>query len=554
MHVFERVRPVKMAFRAALLLLFAGSAGAQVIRGTVEDSTGMPLNDVRVTLLPAASDSVLRETRTGNAGEFSLGAPRTGRYRIRLNRIGYAQLTSAGIEVASLNIVTLKLVMSVAARELAPVTVVERRNVTLNELMSASGFEMRQSKYPMFTMSAEQLATEGVVPLDVLFRNGRFFGVEVIEDTLGESLRMRAPPPNTGYCFAEVYLDGQLLSGTPAPVLEFGINLEAQMASNALIRLSSHSTDMLYGVEVYRGTQVPPASLGGLLGSVALIGSAQKPCGVVAIWTKTGRERAIVLERARANGSVQVVRGSVIDFDDGKPVPNASLILRSEYGADLEKAVLADSTGTFLIHTRHFQKMRLAVSANGYVEVVTPAFDIDVEELLTLEVIMSPRHQPLAPLALIARELARNYSATDARGFSFRRRRALGGTFFDARDITRMGATSIAELLRPIPNVNLSGGPDLAGITFNLIEPVTGRAGGGERGGRGAVSSTTTTCRPMFFLNGELQRDPQATVLSLPLSQLTGLEVFPLLNEVPFVFRVGSTGCGVIAAWTLVMR
>jgi hypothetical protein len=241
-----------------------------------------------------------------------------------------------------------------------------------------------------------------------------------------------------------------------------------------------------------------------------------------------------------------VVRGRVVDFETGQPVPNAALILRSEYGADLEKPVTADSTGVFAIRTKQYEKVRLAASAGGYVALVTPAFSLALEEMLTVDVIMSTRHVPVAPIALRARELARMYTNTDSRGFSFRRRRGLGGTFFDTTAIARSGAKTLSDLLKGLPNVMVSGGPEAEPqtISFAMAAPPAGR-------GRGAVApSVAATCKPMYFLNGELQREPENTVRPLQLSQLHGVEVYPLAAEVPYVFRMGSTGCGILGVWT----
>jgi hypothetical protein len=514
------------------LAVLAPAAQAQVIRGTVEDSTGMPLNDVRVTLLAATTDSIVRETRTGNAGDFSVNAGRGGRYRVRLNRIGYAQQTSAVIELLPLQIVTLKFKMVVAASQLSTVTVVERRNVTLDELMSASGFDMRQNKYPMNSLGPEQLEAEGSQSLESLFWIGRLNGVQIVDDSLGHSLRMsQMGRDGRGWCFPEVYLDARLLS------------YRAEDAEMALTFIGSLNTDQLYGLEVYRGPQIPPPSLAGLFGTQ---GSDVRACGIVAVWTKAGRERAITAARAKQEGSVQVVRGRVIDFDTGKPIPNPIVTLRSDYGADLEKPVSGDSNGVFSIQTKQYQKVKLYAQAGGYVELVTPSFAIDLEEMLTVEVILSNRHRPVAPIALKSRELARMYSASDVKGFSFRQRRGLAGTFFDAEAIARSGARSLAELVRNVPNVTVSAtGPNAESISFRMAPatPSSGKAA--------PVTPVAQNCKPMYFLNGELQREPENTVLPLQPSQLRAVEVFPLANEVPYVYRMGSTGCGILGVWTV---
>jgi hypothetical protein len=560
------MRILRIILVFVVLAALVPAAGAQIIRGTVEDSTGMPLNDVRISILAAGSDSVIKEARTGNAGDFNVNVGRTGRYRVRLNRLGFAQHTSEPMELRQLQIVTVRFTLLANVQILTPVVVVERRNISRDELMSAAGFDLRQNRYPMQTLDAEQLAVEGAVDIESMIFMGRFPGLEIVSDTLGTSIRMRGPPVRTtlldsisdpgavqsvpsfqrGYCFPELYLDGTELSGG-----------DGRGAERALLVLGSITTDMLYGLEVYRGTQIPPPGLGGMFGSNSDSPISTKPCGVVALWTNEGREHAVTAERARAQGSVQVVRGKVADFATGKAVAGALVLLRSEYGVDLEPPVTSDSNGVFRIPTKHFERMRLVASAGGYAQVVTPAFAVDLEELLTVEVILAPTHVPLAPLMLVSRELARMYSATDARGFGYRSRKGTSGTFFDDRAVASSGAASLAELIGGIPNVVSGVSSESAPIVFRMAPPPVVPARGrntpqtpSTQGEPVVASAPAPTCRPMYFLNGELQREPEKSVLNRPLSDFQGVEVYPLAAELPYSYRIGSTGCGAIVVWT----
>ena len=554
-------RIMKYLLVSAALLIIALTSGAnslqaQVIRGSVEDSSGMPLNDVIVSLLISNTDSVLRSTRTGNSGDFSINVARAGRYRIRLNRIGYAQQTSSPVDLRPAEIITLRFTMAVTTVTLAPVTIVERRSVTMAELMSATGFDMRQSKYPMNAIDAEQLAGEGTLDFETLILNYAMRGLVIEDDTLGRSMRMTRFDRTRGrvQCFPEVYLDGF--------VLAMGGDLEVignpGQAILALSKLGSMGAHQFYGIEAYRGTEVPPAGLGGFFGINSLRASTISspvadttsisttianpaglgPCGVVAVWTKVGRDKALIAERARADGgATQVIRGRIVDFYTGGIINGATVTLMSELGAKIEEPVRVDSLGNFRIETKQYSKVRLDVKSTAYQSLTTPPVSIDPEELLSVELTLAYDKRPVAPLRLVSREYPRNYPRTAANGFSFRARRAVGGTYFDSVQVERSGATRVVELLAGV-----------TGISVNLATPSVTFSKPAARPVRGALP-VMEPCTPMFFSNGELERDAQR-VLSVAPAQIRGIEVYPTSAEVPIAFRMGSTGCGVVAIWT----
>jgi hypothetical protein len=153
--------------------------------------------------------------------------------------------------------------------------------------------------------------------------------------------------------------------------------------------------------------------------------------------------------------------------------------------------------------------------------------------MLTIELILSTSHQPVAPLALIKRELPRMYPATASGGFDYRRRRGIGGSYLDRTALDRSGATALSELLSGLPNVVLEGDPSRRSISFML--PSTG---------------TFATCKPMYFLNGELEREPDSRIAPLPIHAVGAVEVYALASDIPYVYRIGSTGCGMIGVWT----
>jgi hypothetical protein len=88
------------AFLAALLTIPC-AASAQAVRGVIigrGDSSGVP---GAVVFLLDASGGVAARALTNERGEFRLGAPRAGSYRIRAMRIGYRPVVTAAVRLAA---------------------------------------------------------------------------------------------------------------------------------------------------------------------------------------------------------------------------------------------------------------------------------------------------------------------------------------------------------------------------------------------------------------------------------------------------------------------
>jgi hypothetical protein len=82
---------------SSMLAVFPGALEGQMLRGTVRhEVTGVPLSGTFVVLLDADSLEVTR-TITDPLGEFALAPPRSGRYRLRTERIGFRSRVSSDI-------------------------------------------------------------------------------------------------------------------------------------------------------------------------------------------------------------------------------------------------------------------------------------------------------------------------------------------------------------------------------------------------------------------------------------------------------------------------
>ncbi len=91
----------------------ARAAHAQSVRGTVvqSDSTSAA-SGVVALLIGAATDSTFARAVTSSRGAFLLRAPRAGAYRVRILRLGQAPTTSARIQLAGTETISLRMVLA----------------------------------------------------------------------------------------------------------------------------------------------------------------------------------------------------------------------------------------------------------------------------------------------------------------------------------------------------------------------------------------------------------------------------------------------------------
>lgn len=109
----------------------APPATAQVVRGRVlEEGSGTPLAGAMIVLTDAGGDQAGR-ILTDDLGRFTLRAPRDGAYTLRADRIGYASVTSAPLELAAGAAAFHDLVVPVEAIALANITVEGERRCVL---------------------------------------------------------------------------------------------------------------------------------------------------------------------------------------------------------------------------------------------------------------------------------------------------------------------------------------------------------------------------------------------------------------------------------------
>lgn len=117
---------VVLATLVGLALVSAVPASAQVIHGKVlEETTSQPLDLVSIELIDDAGER-RASVASDSAGAFRLRAPQPGSFRLRLTRIGYADVVTEPVDVVVGEQVELELRMSATAVPLEALRVVGR--------------------------------------------------------------------------------------------------------------------------------------------------------------------------------------------------------------------------------------------------------------------------------------------------------------------------------------------------------------------------------------------------------------------------------------------
>ena len=131
------------AFHVLSLALasFATAAGAQTVRGVVVDRGDKPVSGVVVQLVDSSAAVVARALST-EQGEFRLGAPHTGTYRLHTLRIGYRPTTGEPFVVAAGEESSRRIVLAGVALALDTVRVSDRSSCRLNADTAAAIFAM----------------------------------------------------------------------------------------------------------------------------------------------------------------------------------------------------------------------------------------------------------------------------------------------------------------------------------------------------------------------------------------------------------------------------
>lgn len=277
-----------LASVAAFQLAVAVPVAAQTVRGRLlEVGTNQPVASAQVALITPSGNAVSADQSSGS-GHFSLRAPRPGRYRLQVRRLGYRP----HLEPVDIGPRGVELDVSIEALPIAldPVTV--EADLSLRYLEQV-GFYVRQlSDFGHFitrdvieerrpTRVSDVLST---VPGVRLVPDGRVLGRTLLQFRQAQTVF-------GGLCEPRVFVDGLIaIRGDSKPVvmtpgggLIDELNQEDPRSPEPSVDEVVDPRD-IEAIEVYRSGAEVPAHFGGM--------GPFTRCGVVVIWTRKGRSRS----------------------------------------------------------------------------------------------------------------------------------------------------------------------------------------------------------------------------------------------------------------------
>jgi hypothetical protein len=235
-----------------LIAFLPGDAPGQAIRGRLVDSAmRTAISEAEVVLLGRSGEWIHR-AHTDTAGLFELRPFATGRYRIRVTRIGYTQVTTAPVDIRDGETLDVELAILPEAVPLAPLTVLSNRpSLVLDPYLERRGYYERMRSYGKGGfgrfIDREELDRLGTIQLRHVLHG---IGAIRVVSTGGRGIQI------TGRrgCPVVIYING----------VRFGnVNIDEMVPVSSVL-----------AIEVYSGT-VKPVEFGG--------------CAAVAVWT--GRTR-----------------------------------------------------------------------------------------------------------------------------------------------------------------------------------------------------------------------------------------------------------------------
>jgi hypothetical protein len=250
----------------------------------------------------------------------------------------------------------------------------------------------------------------------------------------------------------------------------------------------------------------------------------------------------------------QIVTGRVVEAGSERRVDLAWLELVDTAGTVVRTAH-SDTAGFFRIDARQAGTYRLKARRLGYGEYVSPSFDLQRGETITVGVRMSPEGLPLEPLVVRAR-------GGEERGrYGFERRCALGrGVCLTVDSIMARHPRLVSDAFYGIPGVVVEEGMG----SISVYSMYGGKCFVMFRdhwpAGRG-VGQWRDPRQPRASLSGPLGMSGQGPINELKLEWVRGIEIYRDMSEVPRELRntvraadlwpAGQLlACGLIWIWT----
>lgn len=282
---------VKLAAMVACLSLgTAAAANAQRISGRLLDvRTDATIPGGLLTLVDA-DERVVATALSDDEGRWSLQAPRAGVYRVVAEGVGYQAWRSDPVEIRADDELT-----SIFHLEPAPIALdpIEVRVRAMRRYLEYSGFfERQRSNFGHFVGPEDIERRQATRITDLLTA---IPGVQRVAFEGGAAgpgqIQLRGSSLSQGgHCRPRVFVDGLMYARGDSRPVRFREGEETDdFLENEIRREHAISIDdighpsTIAGIEVYRSATQVPVQFGGT--------SVETLCGVIVIWTRSGRQR-----------------------------------------------------------------------------------------------------------------------------------------------------------------------------------------------------------------------------------------------------------------------
>lgn len=278
-----------MLLAALLPLAVTRPASAQYVRGRLIDlATGNPIPVGLLTLLSPDSTTITKVVSDA-AGNWKLDAPRAGVYRIGASRLGYQAWVSELVQIDADAKLNTEFRLQPLPVRLDPIDV---RTRALREYLDYTGFYDRQrGNFGHFVSPEDIDRRQASRVTDLLVAIPGVQRVYVAGGSVGPTqIQLRGSSLSQGgACRPRVFVDGLMYSrGDSRPLrrregqaTEEEVDDMARRMDEALSLDDIGHPSTIAGVEVYRSASQVPVQFGGT--------SVETLCGVIVIWTRTGR-------------------------------------------------------------------------------------------------------------------------------------------------------------------------------------------------------------------------------------------------------------------------
>lgn len=289
--------PEREHIRQLLCLLVAlctsaTPASAQSVRGYLRDVTTDEPISVGLLSLLSSDSTILQTSLTDSRGFWELDVPKAGTYYIRAERLGYQTWTAGPLDVAADARLNTVFHLAKAPVALAPMEV----NATaLRRYLDASGFFDRQrGNFGRFITPEDIERRQASRLTDLLVGIPGVQRVAAAGGSVGPAqIHLRGSNLSQGgTCRPRVFVDGLMYSrGDSRPVRRNeGVTTELNADEDLMQRLDQALSlddighpSSIAAIEVYRSAAQVPVQFGG--------SSIETLCGVIVVWTRTGRMR-----------------------------------------------------------------------------------------------------------------------------------------------------------------------------------------------------------------------------------------------------------------------